>query len=426
MASVTLKKNFVEQIRECRKKIRNKFKQSHEALQRRELYLLSRVDIIEEEYNEKSQEIQKLLIALNKTTFQCEENLSSNKLTDVNEILRSAIDKKITELTADTSTYCSIELEWNNEFETGIKEIGSIKLNSESKISNTCTFPHQMKPVVPDYKSKQLPIAYRCKKSSEQKAPGELNAPRSIAIDYNSGNLYIADMYTNRVQVFNCDGDYLFMYCERIDKPAGICVFHNKVIVTQWNGNCINTYDLEGKFLKSVGSEGNGETQFKNPRGVDVSYKDNSIYVCDFGNARVQILTEGLEYHSMLGIGIFQYPFHVKITSNKIFVLDRNDPCIFVFNSEHVVTNRLISSAVDGKQTKAPSCFDIDRDYNMIISDYSNHCVYIFNQAGELIHRFGKEGQGIGEILRPWGIVLDNTGRIVVVCEKNNHCLQFF
>ena len=52
--------------------------------------------------------------------------------------------------------------------------------------------------------------------------------------------------------------------------------------------------------------------------------------------------------------------------------------------------------------------------------------MYVFNKEGEQIHKFGKQGQGIGEFYGPWGIVLDNTGRVVVVCEKDTNCLQFF
>ena len=102
-----------------------------------------------------------------------------------------------------------------------------------------------------------------------------------------------------------------------------------------------------------------------------------------------------------------------------------SDPCMFVFNSDHVLTNRLISKG-HGKQTNNPRCFDIDREYNIIMSDFSNHCVYVFNQEGEQIHKFGKEGQGIGEFYHPCGIALDNTGHIIVVCEKNTNCLRFF
>ena len=282
-----------------------------------------------------------------------------------------------------------------------------------------------MKPVVPDYKTKQLPTAYCCKKSSEQKSPGELNYPKCLAIHYKTGNIYITDLGNHRVQVFSCDGDYLFMFSEKMNGPLGICITQNKVFVTQSTGNCINMYELEGKLIKSVGSEGNGEAQFKNPRGLDVSYKNNNIYVCDCDNHRIQILIEELKYHSMLGIGLLVFPRDFKVTRDRVLVLDCSDPCMFVFNSDHVLTNRLITRG-DGRQTRNPSCFDIDREYNIIMSDYSNHCVYVFNQEGEQIHKLGKEGQGIGEFYHPCGIAVDNTGRVIVVCHKNTNCLQFF
>ena len=186
-------------------------------------------------------------------------------------------------------------------------------------------------------------------------------------------------------------------------------------------------YELEGKLIKSVGCKGNGEVQFKNPRGLDVSDRTNNIYVCDCNNNRIQILTEELKYHSMLGIDLLKSPLDVKVTRDRVFVLALSDPCMFVFDSDHVLTNRLITRGRGvGKQTNNPLCFDIDREYNIIMSDWSNHCVYVFNQEGEQIHKFGKEGQGIGEFIRPWGIALDNTGRIIVVCHKDTNCLQFF
>ena len=390
--------DFPEQIKESRKKIRDSFKRSHEALQVRENILLSRVDEIEKEYNSKTQEMNKVIEALNKATLQCEETLAANILTDVNQQVRSALDEKIQELTADTDT--SIEFEWDNLFETGIQQLGSIKLNSQTMITPTSIFPPHVKPVVPDYKTKQLPTAYCCKKSSEQKSPGELNNPRSLAIHYKTGNIYIADSENHRAQVFSCNGDYLFMFSEKMNGPLGICISQNKVFVTQWVGHCINMYELEGKLIKSVGNEGNGEAQFKHPLGLDVSDRNNNIYVCDWANHRIQILTEELKYHSMLRIDLLKSPRDVKVTRDRVLVVAYCDPCMFVFNSDHVLTNILITRGV-GKQTNSPCRFDIDREYNIIMCDYSNHCVYVFNQEGEQIHKFGKEGQGIGEFYHP-------------------------
>ena len=415
--------NFPEQIKESRKKIRDSFKRSHESLQVRENILLSRVDEIEKEYNSKTQEMNKLVEALNKATLQCEETLAANKLTDVTEIVRSALDKKIQELTADTDT--CIEFEWDNLFQTGIEQLGSIQLNCQTMITPTSIFPPHVKPVVPDYKTKQLPTAYCCKKSSEQKSPGELNCPHGITIHYKTGNIFIADTDNHRVQVFSCNGDYLFMFSEKMNGPENICISQNKVFVTQCFGNCINMYELESKLIKSVGNYGNGESQFYNPRGLDVSDRNHNIYVCDNGNNRIQILTEELEYHSMLGIDLLKFPRDVKVTRDRVLVLSVGNPCMLVFNSDHILTNRLITRG-DGMQTYNPFSFDIDREYNIVMSDFNNHCVYVFNQEGEQIHKFGKKGVGIGEFYQPKGIALDNTGRIIVVCHKGNNCLQFF
>ena len=423
MASRQTTPSFPEQIKETRKKIRDSFKRSHVALQVRENILLSRVDEIEKKYNSKTDKINKLVESLDKNKSFTSETLRDNELNETYKQICSVIDTKIKQLTKDTDT--SIEFEWDNLFETGIEQLGSIQLNSQTMISPTSIFPPHVKPVVPDYKTKQLPTAYSCKNSSQQKSPGELNYPRSLAIHYKTRNVYLADTNNHRVQVFSCNGEYLFMFSEKMNRPFNICVSQSKVFVTQHYGHCINMYELEGKLIKSVGSEGNGEVQFRHPFGLDVSDITNNIYVCDCYNHRIQILTEELKYHSMLGIDLLKSPRDVKVTRDRVLVLDDSDPCMFVFDSDHVLTNRLITRGV-GKQTNSPYCFDIDREYNIIMCDYSNHCVFVFNQEGEQIHKFGKRGQGIGEFYQPWGIALDNTGRIIVVCHKDTNCLQFF
>ena len=423
MATAQVKVNFPEQIKESRKKIRDNFKRSHEALQERENILLSRVDEIEKDYNSKTEKMNKLVEALKKATLQCEETLANNQLTDFNQMIRTATNEKIRKLTADSDT--RIDFEWDNLFETGIKQLGSIMLNGQTLIYPTSIFPPHVKPVVPNYKTKQLPTAYCCKKSSFLKSPGELNHPDCVAIHYKTGNIYIADSNNHRIQVFNCNGDYLFMFSEKMNRPVGICISQNKVFVTQFLRHCINMYELGGKLIKSVGNEGNGEAQFKYPCGLDVSDRNNNIYVCDCVNHRIQILTEELKYHSMLGIDLLKNPRDVKVTRDRVLVLDDSDPCMFVFDSDHVLTDRLITKGFR-KQTSNPHRFDIDREYNIIMSDYWNHCVYVFNLEGEQIHKFGKEGQGIGEFYHPYGIALNNTGHIIVVCEKNTNCLQFF
>ena len=237
MASAQVKTNFPEQISKTRKKIQDSFKRFHEALRVRENNLLSRVEEIETEFNKNIQEMNEMLEALNTVKSVSSEKLSNNKLNDTHEIVQTAIDTRIEKLS--TRIDHAIEFECDPLFETEMEQLGSIKLDGESNTSPTRTFPPQVKPIVPDYKTKHLPTAYSCKKSTDQKAPGELNHPKSVTIHYKTGNIYIADINNHRVQVFSCNGDYLFMFSEKMYHPIGICISPNKVIVTQCSGHCM-------------------------------------------------------------------------------------------------------------------------------------------------------------------------------------------
>ena len=423
MASlITNATNFVEQLKETRKKIGNCFQRCHEALRVRESTLLSRVDEIEREYNSKTLEMRELLESLNSIKAISTDKLKSNKVKETNEAILSTIDSKIAELTADTDS--NIEFEWDTLLETSIEQLGSIKLNCQTKKPPLVSFPPDVKPVVPDYKAKQLPTAYCCK-SSQQRAPGEMNDPRCIAVHYATGNIYIADFGNHRMQVLSCKGEYLFTFNENMNRPFGICITNDRVLVTQYDGCCVNAYELDGKLIKSVGSKGRGDAQFGNLLGLAVSDRTHNVYICDCPNHRVQIFTEDLKFLSMLWVVSLHHPVDVKVTWDRVLVLAHENPCMFVFDSNHILINRLITWGA-GKQTNHPSSFDIDRDYNIIMSDFHNHCVYVFSQEGEEIHRIGKKGQGIGDFYYPWGVALDNTGRIVVVCQKKKGCLQFF
>ena len=229
MAEANPKQDFPKQINETRKSIKDRFKKSHEALVARENILLARVDSIERKYNQKIQQQNELNQSLSEAKSYNPEQLKAYQLTKIRESIITHIDKQLTKLTADTDT--NIEFVWDNLFETDIEQLGSIKLNDQMNLSPTRTFSPQVKPVVPDYKTKHLPTAYRCKKSSDKKSPRELKYPNCMSIHYKSGNIYIADKYSDCVQVFSYNGDYLFMFSEKMNNPIGICVFQDTVFV---------------------------------------------------------------------------------------------------------------------------------------------------------------------------------------------------
>ena len=59
------------------------------------------------------------------------------------------------------------------------------------------------------------------------------------------------------------------------------------------------------------------------------------------------------------------------------------------------------------------------------VADYSNHCVYIFDDKDELIRKFGSNGSNNGQFSCPRGVEFDNHNHVYVV-DNGNHRVQKF
>ena len=69
-----------------------------------------------------------------------------------------------------------------------------------------------------------------------------------------------------------------------------------------------------------------------------------------------------------------------------------------------------------------PWYFCLDREFNILITDQSACSVLIFSDRGQLLHKFGKGGEGRGDLIVPTGIALDQE----VVSENPLYCIQLF
>ena len=69
-----------------------------------------------------------------------------------------------------------------------------------------------------------------------------------------------------------------------------------------------------------------------------------------------------------------------------------------------------------------PHYFCLDREINILITDFSANIVLIFSNRGELLYKLGKRG----DFISPTGIATDRDGRIIVVSHNPEHCIQIF
>ena len=91
----------------------------------------------------------------------------------------------------------------------------------------------------------------------------------------------------------------------------------NEISVSVSDTNCIILFDLNLNKLKQFGSEGAGNNQLHRPLGL--CCHGDHVYIVDYNNRRIQILTLDFEYSNTIILG-GSYPRRVQISKTTIGV----------------------------------------------------------------------------------------------------------
>ena len=225
------------------------------------------------------------------------------------------------------------------------------------------------------------------------------------------------------MQVYNPSHKYVFQFNKMMEGPYGICISQNRVYVVQSVSNSLTVCTTEGNSFKSVGKRGIGELEFDKPRGLDVSVEKERIYIAEFDNNRVQCLNLDLTFNSF--INDIYGARDVTLTTGHIIVLSLRNPCVSMYTYSLQLIREIIPRG-EGSPVVTPCFLSVDGSFNILISDFTHHCIYIFSFEGELMHKFGQKGNNYGHFIDPRGIAIDGEGRILVASKNSQNCIQVF
>ena len=399
------KDNYELEMNRVREKIKTKFVEFIDCLKARESELLRELDNILASYLSYRSELEKVnerKIALEITKSFHQNQLLTSPIKSIHENFISQLNTelKLIETPIEPGTF-TFECE-SNKMLAELNKLGELVTKVRSGI---------------DYKSKKQPLLSVCQRGNGME---QLNNPLGVTVDNRTGNIYIAD--NNCVKVFDSTGKYLFkfgdnegegtMYC-----PIGVAIYEDGILITQDN-DCILNYQLNGKFVSRIGRQGRGELEFNNLFSLTIDESNGDIYICDCNNNRIQILSKYFSFKSQFGKDTLKYPHDVKLSKEYIYVLDDSNPCLHLFNYNHILQKSVISRG-KGMEVIFPFYFFVDQTGNILISDPNSNSIHIFNTEFQLIHKIPVSNN-------PTGVTVDKQGRVIVVCRAVKDYLQIF
>ena len=116
---------------------------------------------------------------------------------------------------------------------------------------------------------------------------GQLNSPMSLALEPNSGRLFVADTNNHRIQVFSTKGKYLSKFGKEgaspgcLILPTAVAIHQEKVFVGDV-ASCVSVFSVKGQYLFNIGATCGVEIV------QDIVVDEcGVVYVCDTKKAQI-------------------------------------------------------------------------------------------------------------------------------------------
>ncbi|XP_019622331.1 PREDICTED: tripartite motif-containing protein 3-like [Branchiostoma belcheri] len=291
--------------------------------------------------------------------------------------------------------------------------------------------------------------------------------PQYITVD-GEGNILVSDRGNNCVYVYREDGQFLFKFggeesgVGRLKDPRGICTDRagNIIVADSWNGR-VEMFDKTGRFLKHIATDMTGPRAVAMaPQGqlgtfvrqfptvvsgeqkmcpTDVAMDgEGNLWVVGHGEMRwpwigsaefaVQYNKQGRVLRKIdlqktgwaRGVAVDTRRNHILITQTTGDFLNPHGE-VLVFRSD----GTLVRTVGQQQGMKYPLYITVDGEGNILVSDSENHCVYVYNEDGQFLFKFGDEGSGEGQLVYPRGICTDRAGNIIVADTGNSRVEMF-
>ncbi|MEH2202671.1 MAG: scytonemin biosynthesis PEP-CTERM protein ScyF [Nostoc sp.] len=206
--------------------------------------------------------------------------------------------------------------------------------------------------------------------------PGQFDEPTTVDFNPVTGDLYAGDVYNNRINQFDSQGNFIRSFANGeftplvpgrfFFGPSGVTFDKTgNVYVGDFNGERILKFTSDGQQIGVIGgTNGTAPGQFQGVAGVRISPVSGNIFVADQYNNRVQ-------------------------------VLDPNGKSLLAFGSAGSGPGQLLQ----------PIGIEVDDQENVYVADSINSRVQVFDKNGKFLTSYGKPAlDASGKLVPPPGL----------------------
>ncbi|MBF0295653.1 MAG: 6-bladed beta-propeller [Magnetococcales bacterium] len=205
---------------------------------------------------------------------------------------------------------------------------------------------------------------------------------------------------------------------------AGMVDTAGRILVTDAGQQGVVVFDRPAGRLR-IWKQATAESGFAAPVGIAQGAKGEILVAdADLGMV-VRLSPEGVPVGTF-GKGELVRPTGLArdATRGRVYVADSRAHDIKVFDDAGQLIKRFGSPGQMPGEFHAPTHLAFARD-RLYVSDTLNARIQIFDPGGEFLLTFGQRGLVIGQMVRPKGVAVDSRGRIYVIEGEHDHLLIY-
>lgn len=258
-----------------------------------------------------------------------------------------------------------------------------------------------------------------------------LNRPQAGVVD-EAGRILVTDIARSGVFVFDERQGKLSLWEKASGRrafvtPVGIALGpEGHVFVADADLAIVARLDRDGTALNPIGKE-----QLLRPTGLAYEPKTNRLFVADTQAHQIKVFDLDGKLQMTIGgpgegPGEFNYPTHIALQDEKLYVSDTLNARIQVMSAE---TGKYLGSV--GKRGLSlgnlvrPKGVAADSEHNIYVIESYHDYLLIYNQKGEFLLPIGGVGSGAGNFHLPAGVWVDRRNRVFVADMLNSRVAVF-